>query len=78
MKKAYPPIYEKQDNNIMLCRLILYTVWIFFKEFLTMQVYHGWSSSIYLVPIAVFSVLYNIPKFLELEVSFSLYSSTFP
>jgi hypothetical protein len=36
-----------------------------------MQVYHGWSSSIYLVPIAVFSVLYNIPKFLELEVSFS-------
>jgi hypothetical protein len=53
-------------------RIIISCFVDFFQEFLTMQVYHGWSSSIYLVPIAVFSVLYNIPKFLELEVSFSL------
>jgi hypothetical protein len=33
-----------------------------------LQVYHGWSTSIYVFPIAIFSVLYNTPKFFELEV----------
>ena len=32
------------------------------------QISHAWRSSTYIVPIAVFSTLYNIPKFFELRV----------
>ena len=30
------------------------------------QLYHSWSSCNYILPVATFSIIYNIPKFLEL------------
>ena len=32
------------------------------------QVAHGWRSKLYIIPIVLFSILYNIPKFFELRV----------
>ena len=36
------------------------------------QVVHQYSFYLYVVPIIIFSVLYNMPKFYELQVSSSL------
>ena len=30
------------------------------------QLSHSWSSCNYIIPVATFSIIYNIPKFLEL------------
>ena len=30
------------------------------------QLSHAWSSWVYILPVAAFSILYNIPKFFEL------------
>ncbi|XP_023334081.1 probable G-protein coupled receptor frpr-1 isoform X2 [Eurytemora carolleeae] len=31
--------------------------------------YHGWSAKLYILPILIFSILFNIPKFFELRVT---------
>ena len=32
------------------------------------KISHNWSPSKYIIPILIFSVAYNLPKFAELEV----------
>ena len=58
----------KTGKCVPKSKQLIYLRFSLFTDHLWWQVYHGWSSSLYLVPITLFSVLYNIPKFFELEV----------
>merc|ERR1719206_313081 len=37
---------------------------------------HSWSSSIYIIPTVIFSIAYNIPKFMELTTELKVFPST--
>ena len=36
------------------------------------QISHAWSSYVYIIPVSVFSFLYNIPKFFELSTELKI------
>ena len=53
-------------SAIFLCTTIVPAVLI---QSYPLQVSHTWPAHLYIFPILTFSIIYNIPKFLELEVT---------
>ena len=56
--------YEK-----LLCCFLYFHIFFF-------QISHNWPSWFYIVPITIFSISYNLPKFCELTVGHSSVSAT--
>ena len=53
-------------SAIFLCTTIVPSV---LTQSYPLQVSHTWPAHLYILPILTFSIIYNIPKFLELEVT---------
>ena len=53
-------------SAIFLCTTIVPSV---ITQSYPLQVSHTWPAHLYIFPILTFSIIYNIPKFFELEVT---------